>query len=71
MTVAIDASRAKAHPSAERRRDASVSLSLRAISGTAASNAPRHWKLCIGWEATMMYSSGDWTMRLSASQISV
>ena len=48
MTVAIDDSRAKAHPSDERRRDASVSLSLRSMSWTAASKASRHGNVLFG-----------------------
>ena len=40
ITVAIDDSRAKAHPSEERRRDVSVSPSLRGISCAVASSAP-------------------------------
>ena len=48
IAVAIDDSRAKAHPSEERRRDASVSLPLRGMSCAVASRAPRHGKLCSG-----------------------
>ena len=48
ITVAIGDSLAKAHPSEERRRGASASLSLRGMSCAVASRAPRHGKLCSG-----------------------